>query len=141
MYYEMFRLYCDLKCYEIFMFLIFFTIALCLVPVVGVLAILAYIGFGLYGGINCAIEGYKYNIGRGIVSIMFIIHVVDVFSNKLIFDSKKSCFPACEDTCKTKKDKKPKKKKENKNDSQNKEESDEEKNLPNSEKDPKEERL
>ena len=28
MYYEMFRMYCDLKCYEIFMYLIFFTIAL-----------------------------------------------------------------------------------------------------------------
>ena len=144
MYYEMFRLYCDLECYEIFMYLIFFTIALCLVPVVGVLAIFAYIGFGLYGGINCAIEGYKYNIGRGIISIMSVIHQGDAFSNDLIFRSQKSCFPECKDTCKTKKEKKPKtkkKKKENKNDSQNKEESDEEKNLPNNEKEPKEESI
>ena len=144
MYYEMFKWYCDLKCYEIFMYLIFFTIALCLVPVVGVLAILAYIGFGFYGGIKCAIEGYKYNIGRGIISIMSVIHQGDAISNALIFHIEKSCFPECKDTCKTKKEKKPKtkkKKKENKNDSQNKEESDEEKNLPNNEKEPKEESI
>jgi hypothetical protein len=139
MYYEMFKMYCKLECYEIFMYLIFFTIGFCLVPVVGVLAILAYIGFGFYGGIKCAIEGYKYNIGRGIISIMSVIHQGDAWSNYLIFGREESCFPECKDTCKTKKEKKPKtekKKKENKNDSQNKEESDEEKNLPNNEKEP-----
>ncbi len=157
MYYEMFKMYCDLKCYEIFMYLIFFTIALSLVPVVGVLAILAYIGFGLYGGINCAIEGYKYNIGRGIISIWSTIHDGDKLSNSLIFNREESCFPDCKDTCKTKKVKKPKaKKKKNKNDSQSKEnkpkneeehekieevkangeQSDEEKNLPNNENEP-----
>ena len=39
LFYEMFKMYCDLKCYEIFMYLIFFTIVVCLVPVVGILAI------------------------------------------------------------------------------------------------------
>ena len=157
MYYEMFKMYCKLECYEIFMYLIFFTIGFCLVPVVGVLAILAYIGFGLYGGIRCAIEGYTYNIGRGIISIWSTIHDGDKYSNSLIFKSEKSCFPDCEDTCKTKKEKKPKtKKKKNKNDSQskenkpknevehvkieeaqaNEEQSDEEKNLPNNESEP-----
>ena len=118
MYYEMFKFYCDLKCYEIFMYLIFFTIGLFLVPAVGVLAILAYISFGLYGGIFCAIEGYKYNIGRGIVSIWQTIHKGDELSNSWIFNIEKSCFPDCKDTCKTKKTKKPK----NKKDSDNKEE-------------------
>ena len=120
MYYEMFKFYCDLKCYEIFMYLIFFTIGLSLVPAVGVLAILAYIGFGLYGGIFCAIEGYKYNIGRGIVSIWHTIHEGDKISNSIVFDTEKSCFPDCENTCKTKKTEKPKNK--NKKDSDNKEE-------------------
>ena len=100
------------------MYLIFFTIGLSLVPAVGVLAILSYIGFGLYGGIFCAIEGYKYNIGRGIVSIWQTIHICDKLSNNLIFRIEKSCFPDCKDTCKTKKTKKPK----NKKDSDNKEE-------------------
>jgi hypothetical protein len=137
MYYEMFKMYCELKCYEIFMYLIFFTIGLSLVPVVGILAILAYIGFGFYGGINCAIEGYKYNIGRGIISIMNVLRQGDILSNSLIFNSEKSCFCDCKDTCKTKKEKKPKvKKKKNKDNSQNKEESDEEKNLPNNENEP-----
>ena len=152
-----FKMYCKLECYEIFMYLIFFTIGFCLVPVVGVLAILAYIGFGLYGGIRCAIEGYTYNIGRGIISIWSTIHDGDKYSNSLIFGRNESCFPDCEDTCKTKKEKKPKtKKKKNKNDSQsnenkpknelehekieeaqtNKEQSDEEKNLPNNESEP-----
>lgn len=118
MYYEMFKFYRDLQCYEIFMYLIFFTIGLSLVPAVGVLAILAYIGFGLYGGIFCAIEGYKYNIGRGIVSIWHTIHEGDEISNSWIFNTRKSCFPDCKDTCKTKKTEKPK----NKKDSDNKEE-------------------
>jgi hypothetical protein len=132
MYYEMFKYYCDLKCYEIFMYLIFFTIGLSLVPVVGVLSILVYIGFGLYGGILCAIEGYKYNIGRGIISIWNTIREGDKMSNDLIFGSSYSCFPDCSDTCKTKKEKKPKIKKnteKNEQFSQNDEE-----NLPENEK-------
>ena len=103
MYYEMFKKYCALPCYEIFMFLIFFTIGLCLVPVAGVLSILFYIASGFYGGIACAIEGYKYNIGRGIISIWSTIHKLDELTNKLVFFSKKSCFPDCSQTCKTKK--------------------------------------
>ena len=123
MYYESFKFYRQLECYEIFMYLIFFSIGLCLIPVAGVLAILAYIGFGLYGGVCCAIEGYRYNIGRGIISIWNTIHVGDSMSNDMIFNTKKSCFPDCSDTWKTKKEKKPKKKKnKKKNDSQNKEE-------------------
>lgn len=114
MYHEMFKAYCDLKCLEIFMYLIFFIIGLSLVPVVGVLSILVYIGFGLYGGILCAIEGYKYNIGRGIISIWDTIHLGDSQSNELIFGRRTSCFPDCSDTCKTKKEKNLKKKKEKK---------------------------
>ena len=38
-YYVIFKMYCDLKCYEIFMYLIFFTIGVCLVPVVRILEI------------------------------------------------------------------------------------------------------
>ena len=111
MYYEMFKYCCGLKCYEIFMYLIFFNIGLSLVPVIGVLSILVYIGFGLYGGILCAIEGYKYNIGRRIISIWNTIREGDKMSNDLIFGSSYSCFPDCSDTCKTKKEKKPKIKK------------------------------
>ena len=132
MYYEMFKMYCELQCYEIFMYLIFFTIGLCLVPAAGVLAILAYIGFGLYGGIRCAIEGYNYNIGRGIISIWSTIHDGDELSNELVFGSRKSCFPDCSETCKTKKEKKPKVKKK-KNKPKNEESEIKEDNSPNNE--------
>ena len=96
------------------MFLIFFTIGLCLVPVAGVLVALAYICLGLFGGIECAIEGYKYNIGRGIISIWSNIRGIDEMTNELIFNSKKSCFPDWSQTCKTKKQKPKVQKKKNK---------------------------
>jgi hypothetical protein len=121
MYYYAFKYYIsDLNCLEKFMFLIFFIMALAVIPPIGILTILGYIGYGLYGGIFCAIEGYKYNIGRGIISIWHTIHEGDEISNSWIFNTRKSCFPDCEDTCKTKKTEKPKNK--NKKDSDNKEE-------------------
>ena len=106
MYSLMFRYYFKLESVEILIYGIFFIIGVSLVPVVGVLAILVYICFGFYGGFVCAFEGYKYHVGRGIVSIMVVIHYVDSLSNKLIFDSRKSCFPDWIEICRTKKEKK-----------------------------------
>lgn len=77
------------------MFLILFLIALVLVPVVSVLTVLVYIGFGLYGGIHCAIEGYKYNIRWGIISIFNMIYEFDLESNYLIFRKSVSYLPEC----------------------------------------------
>ena len=111
MYYDFFAMYCEMECYKIFMYLIFFIIGLSLVPAGGVLCIFVYIVSGLYGGLLCAIEGYKYNVGRGIVSIWETIYRVDSFSNEVIFCNNSSCFPDCKDTCKTEKKKKPKKNK------------------------------
>ena len=106
MYNEMFKYYCNFKCYEILMYSIFYLIAIILIPVSGVLAILFYIGYGFYGGVLCAIEGYQYNIGRGIISIWATIRNCDILTNYLIFETKYSCFPDCSQTCKIKKESK-----------------------------------
>jgi hypothetical protein len=103
LYYELFKLYCELKCLKMIMFGILFLIAIVMIPVAGVLTIFAYIGYGLYGGIYCAIDGYKYNTGRGIISIFITIHECDEISNELIFDKHSSCLPDCEDKCINKK--------------------------------------
>ena len=104
MYYYAFKYYCsDLNCLEKFMFLIFFIMALAVIPPIGILTILGYIGYGLYGGIFCAIEGYKHNICRGIISIWNTIRVCDEFNNEYIFDKKYTCFPDCSDYCLKKK--------------------------------------
>ena len=95
MYYFAFKTYCELSCLEMFMYLIFYVIGFCLIPAVGVLAILAYIGYGLYGGIFCAYEGYKYNICRGLISIWNTIRECDELTNELIFGNRFSCFPDC----------------------------------------------
>ena len=55
--------------------------------------------YGLYEGIACAIEGYKYNICRGIISIWNTIRKCDEISNKYIFDERYTCFPDCDDWC------------------------------------------
>ena len=138
MYYEMFRYYFKLKCIEILMYGIFFIIGVSLVPVVGVAAILAYIGFGFYGGFTCAIEGYKYNIGRGIIVIMVVIRSADSMSNELIFNSEESCFPDWSETCRTKKEKKTKikRKKKKYQNEKNEEENNEKKPEKNNEKEP-----
>ena len=89
----------DFGCLEKFMYVIFFIMALAIIPAIGILTILVYIGFGLYGGIYCAIEGYKHNICRGIISIWNIIHHCDKLTNEYIFDKSCSCFPDCDDWC------------------------------------------
>ena len=100
MYYYAFKYYCsDLNCLEMFMYLIFFVMALAIIPVIGILTILGYIGYGLYGGIFCAIEGYKHNICRGIISIWNTIRECDKFTNEYIFDKRCTCFPDCSDSC------------------------------------------
>ena len=99
MYYYVFEALCELSCLEKFMYLIFYVIGICLIPVVGVLAILAYIGYGLYGGIFCAYEGYKYNICRGLISIWNTIRECDELTNELIFGINSSCFPDCSEYC------------------------------------------
>lgn len=76
MYYDFFEMYCGMKRYKILMYLLFFIIGLSLVPVGGVLCIFGYIVSGLYGGLLCAIEGYKYNVDRGTVNIWETIHHV-----------------------------------------------------------------
>ena len=69
-------MYCWMDSYKIFMYLIFFIIGLSLIPAGGVLCIFGYIVSGLYGGLLCAIEGYKYNVDRGTVNIWETIHHV-----------------------------------------------------------------
>ena len=98
----LFEKYGNLEALEKLAFLILFIIAIILVPVIGILTIFAYIGYGFFGGINCAIEGYKYNLGRGIISIFNYIHKIDSWTNEIIFHKSFSCFPECEDDCKYK---------------------------------------
>ena len=100
MYYLSFKYYfSDFGCLERFMYVIFFIMALAIIPVIGILTILGYIGYGLYGGIFCAIEGYKHNICRGIISIWNTIRNCDEISNNYIFDESYTCFPDCDDWC------------------------------------------
>ena len=113
----LFERYCDLGGLEMLMFSILFLIAFFLIPAAGVLALLAYIGYGFYGGINCAIEGYKHNIGRGIISIWNTIYDIDTLSNSLIFERECSCFPNCKEKC-LKKDKPKPDNKKKKNDNE-----------------------
>jgi hypothetical protein len=44
----------ELGCLEKLMYLIFFIMVLAVIPVIGILTIFVYIGFGIYGGIYCA---------------------------------------------------------------------------------------
>jgi hypothetical protein len=81
---------------ERFMYVIFFIMALAIIPVIGILTILGYIGYGLYGGIFCAIEGYKHNICRGIISIWKTTRKCDEISNEYIFGESYTCFPDCD---------------------------------------------
>ena len=99
LYYNLLKLYCELKCLEMFMYSIIFLLAFIFTPVGGVLTILGYIGFGFFGGFFCAIEGYKHNIGRGIISIWIILRQMDYISNDIIFEKEFSCLPNCEDKC------------------------------------------
>ena len=89
----------ELGCLEKLMYLIFFIMVLAVIPVIGILTIFVYIGFGIYGGIYCAIEGYKHNTCRGIIFIWVIIRKCDEMSNEYIFNSRYSCFPDCNDWC------------------------------------------
>jgi len=104
LYYYLFKEYCNLRDLRMLMYFILFLIAFALIPVLGVLAILIYICFGLYGGIFCAIEGYKHHIGRGIISIWNTIYDMDKISNDMIFEINSSFLPNCKDKC-LKKDK------------------------------------
>lgn len=86
MYLELFKIFCELEVYQMIMLLIFFIIALALIPIIGLLSILYFIGEGLFGGIYCAIEGYKYNISRGMKSIWNKIREVNNYTDRLIFN-------------------------------------------------------
>jgi len=92
----------------IFMFSIFFILGFCCVPALGVASILLYIGYALFGGIRCAIEGYKYNFLRGLISIWDTIHCFDSITNSYIFNTENSCLPDCSETYKYKKNKRSK---------------------------------
>lgn len=99
LYYHLFKYYCELKGLDMFLYSLLFLIAIALVPAVGVLTILGYIGYGLYGGIYCAIDGYKHNIGRGIISIWISLRKCDYQTNEWIFDCECSFIPDCSDNC------------------------------------------
>ncbi|ORX79173.1 hypothetical protein BCR32DRAFT_328227 [Anaeromyces robustus] len=115
LYYILINLYIkEFSLTEKLLFSIFFLVAMVLIPVIGVSSILFFIGTALFGGIMCAIEGYKYNNIRGLISIWFIIYYIDVSTNYFIYRKDYSCFPDCEDTYKYKrKEKKVKSSEEN----------------------------
>jgi len=95
-----------LSLFELLMFSIFSIIGFCLIPALGVLSILLYVGFAIFAGIQCAIEGYQYNFLRGLICIWDYIQYVDLTTNSFIFDKEYTCFPDCSDTFKIKKSKK-----------------------------------
>ena len=99
LYYHLFEYYCELKGLDKLLYSLLFLIAIALTPAIGVLTILGYIGYGLYGGIYCAIDGYKHNIGRGIISIWISLRKCDYQTNKWIFNCEYSCIPDCNDNC------------------------------------------
>ena len=84
MYLELFKAFCKLEGYQMIMLSIFFIIAMALIPFIGLLAILYFISQGLFGGIYCAIEGYKYNISHGLKSIWSTISKVNDQTDRLI---------------------------------------------------------
>ncbi|OUM63835.1 hypothetical protein PIROE2DRAFT_9576 [Piromyces sp. E2] len=108
--YRLYRLLIDLifdfSPIEIFIYSLFFILGFCCIPALGVASILLYIGYALFGGILCAIEGYKYNFLRGLISIWDSIRNVDGFTNEFIFKKEYSCFPDFSNTFKTIKPKK-----------------------------------
>lgn len=95
MYNKLCETYWELECLLQFMFLIIYVIAFVFVPIVGLLSILLYIGVGLYSGIFCAIDGYKYNIRSGLIRIWEEINKFDRSTNKIIFNRDFSFFPDC----------------------------------------------
>lgn len=94
--YDCARLY---NCLEILMFSILIIIAIALIPGVGVLTLVAYIGYAFYGGIVCAIEGYQNHIGRGLIHIVNIIRDCDIYTNEYIFHKEYSCLPDWNEKC------------------------------------------
>jgi len=106
LYILLFESFIELSFFEYIMFTLFYIIGFCLIPALGVSSILLYIGYALFGGIYCAIEGYKYNFLRGLISIWDCIHSVDEITNSYIFNNEYSCFPDCSETYKIKKYKK-----------------------------------
>jgi len=98
----------DLSLFELIMFSIFSIVGFCVIPALGVLSILFYIGYAIFGGINCAIEGYQYNFLRGLICIWDYIHYIDLAMNSFIFKKEFTCFPDCSETYKVKKSKKTK---------------------------------
>ena len=87
--------YCEMNGLGQLVFFVIFLIVLVLIPFIVVLSILGYIGFGLYRGIYCAIEGYKYNIRRGIISIWNTILEFDLMCNEYLFKSDSYSFTCC----------------------------------------------
>jgi len=102
----------ELSFFEYVMFTIFYIIGFCLIPALGVSSILFCIGYALFGGIECAIEGYKYNYIRGLFTIWEYIYIIDKETNSFIFNKEFTCFPDCSEIYKIKKTKKSTKNKE-----------------------------
>ncbi|KAG4089927.1 hypothetical protein H8356DRAFT_1715180 [Neocallimastix lanati (nom. inval.)] len=98
LYYIFIKWIMELSLHTFIMFSIFFIIYFCLIPAIGVSSILICVVYSLFGGIQCAIEGYKHNFLRGLICIWGYIYDVDLASNLFIFDKKYSCFPNCKNT-------------------------------------------
>jgi len=103
LYYFLFDFYFDLSLIEIIIYILFFLVALVVIPVIGVSSILLCIGYALFSGIYCAIEGYKYNTLRGIVCLWSMIYDFDSSTNDFIFNKQFTWFPECHDLYKEKK--------------------------------------
>jgi len=59
----------EISLFNLILYSIYFILGFCLIPVLGVSSILLCIGYALFGGIYCAIEGYQYNIPCGLICI------------------------------------------------------------------------
>jgi len=111
-YYYYIKFIKNLSLFNLIMYSIYLILGFCLIPALGVLTILLYIGYALFGGIECAIEGYKYNYIRGLFTIWEYIYIIDKETNSFIFNKEFTCFPDCSEIYKIKKTKKSTKNKE-----------------------------
>jgi len=85
----------NLSSLKLIMYSLYIILCLLLIPVLGVLSLLIYIGYSLFGGIECAIEGYKYSFLCGLICIWDFIHSMNKYTNLFIFGKEYTCFPDC----------------------------------------------
>jgi len=88
----------EISLFNLILYSIYFILGFCLIPVLGVSSILLCIGYALFGGIYCAIEGYQYNIPCGLICIWDYIYMFDKVTNMFIFEKEYSCLPDCSET-------------------------------------------